>query len=126
MGERRALGFELRSSSCRSLSGMTRPISQDRYYRMFTSLYANSLLFSDHVSTNSSWTQAHVKSLLIVGRASFLARLLLLIKKPSSRTKDEERTDCEVVYPPCDTAALVKLGNLNGRKREIVSLAQFR
>ncbi|CAD6588962.1 MAG: asparagine-linked glycosylation protein, partial [Tremellales sp. Tagirdzhanova-0007] len=96
------------------------------YYRMFTSLYANSLLFSDHVSTNSSWTQAHVKSLLIVGRASFLARLLLLIKKPSSRTKDEERTDCEVVYPPCDTAALVKLGNLNGRKREIVSLAQFR
>ena len=93
---------------------------------MFTSLYANSLLFSDHTMTNSSWTQAHLKSLLIVGRSSLLARLLSLIEKSISRTKVEGRMDCEVLYPPCDTAALVKLGHLTERKREIVSLAQFR
>lgn len=80
--------------------------------------------------TNSSWTQAHIKSLLDAGRSSFLAGLFLMDAK--SRLKAEERGEtvgaeaaCEVVYPPCDTAAFLQ-AKLDGRKREIVSLAQFR
>lgn len=91
-----------------------------------------SLLFSEHIMTNSSWTQAHIESLLTVGRSSFLTSFLLLDDKSSKKRKDRtgtvaaRRAVCEVVYPPCDTGALVGLGNLEGRKREIVSLAQFR
>lgn len=103
-----------------------------RYYRIFTTLYATSLLYSQHIMTNSSWTQAHIKSLLSLGRSSFLA-ILLLLNDTSKRRKTQyeklqagARAECEVVYPPCDTAALVKLGNLDRRKGEIVSLAQFR
>jgi alpha-1,2-mannosyltransferase len=50
------------------------------------------------------------------------------IEKRIERKEDMEgeRTQCKVVYPPCDTAALVGLGKLESRKREIVSLAQFR
>ncbi len=103
-----------------------------RYYRIFTSLYATSLLFSEHIMTNSSWTQAHIKTLLTTGRSSFLASIVSLGERSIDRKmargelRDSGRTECEVAYPPCDTVALVELGNLDGRKREIVSLAQFR
>ncbi|WVF69838.1 hypothetical protein IAT40_004618 [Kwoniella sp. CBS 6097] len=102
------------------------------YYRIFTSLYSVSLLFSQHIMTNSSWTQAHIQSLLTAGRNSYLAGFLLkdetTLQKREERgeAKKEDRARCEVVYPPCDTTELVKLGGLDKRKREIVSLAQFR
>ncbi|OCF38298.1 alpha-1,2-mannosyltransferase [Kwoniella heveanensis CBS 569] len=82
------------------------------YYRIFTSLYSVSLLFSQHIMTNSSWTQAHIQSLLTA--------------EERGEAKEEDRARCEVVYPPCDTKELVKLGNLDKRKKEIISLAQFR
>ncbi|WWC86926.1 uncharacterized protein L201_001805 [Kwoniella dendrophila CBS 6074] len=102
------------------------------YYNIFTTLYSVSLLFPQHIMTNSSWTQAHIKSLLINARGSFLASILLKdgksLEKKEERgeAKKEDRARCEVVYPPCDTKEFVKLGGLNQRKREIVSLAQFR
>jgi alpha-1,2-mannosyltransferase len=83
--------------------------------------------------TNSSWTQAHIKSLLTKGRASWLAGLFLLnepAKGAQSTIPDSSRPSgngaCEVVYPPCDTEELVKLGRLDRRERKVVSLAQFR
>jgi alpha-1,2-mannosyltransferase len=91
---------------------------------VFTSLYAVALLFSQHIMTNSSWTQAHIKSLLNDGRHSLLASLLLM--DDASRNAGDTARVCEVVYPPCDTTELSKLGNLDSRKRELVSLAQFR
>jgi hypothetical protein len=38
----------------------------------------------------------------------------------------EEKAGCRVVFPPCDTEALQGLGKLSERKRQLVSLAQFR
>lgn len=100
------------------------------YYRIFTSLYAASLLFAEVIMTNSSWTQAHIQSLLLSARSGWLASILL--KDESAMQAREKRGEpsgrgvCEVVYPPCDVTGLVKLGRLQKRKREIVSLAQFR
>ncbi|GMK57824.1 hypothetical protein CspeluHIS016_0406580 [Cutaneotrichosporon spelunceum] len=94
------------------------------YYRMFTSLYSVAVLFSQHTMTNSSWTQAHIKSLLNDGRRSLLAQLLLM--DDASRNAGDTARVCEVVFPPCDTTELSKLGNLDSRNRELVSLAQFR
>lgn len=95
-----------------------------RYYNVFTSVYGVALLFSQHTMTNSSWTQAHIQSLLNAGRSSMLASLLL--QDDASRNAGERKPVCEVVYPPCDTSELSKLGQLGSRKRELVSLAQFR
>ncbi|WWD21459.1 hypothetical protein CI109_105944 [Kwoniella shandongensis] len=102
------------------------------YYHIFTSLYSVSLLYTEDIMTNSSWTQAHIQSLLTAARSSFLASILL--KDEMTLTKREERGEstkddraqCQVVYPPCDTREFMKLGGLEKRKREIVSLAQFR
>ena len=101
-----------------------------RYYKIFTSLYATSLLFSEEVMTNSSWTQAHITNLLNKGRNSFLASLLLMDDRTREiRAKNGEidpKAGCRVVFPPCDTEGLQSLGKLGDRKRELVSLAQFR
>ena len=75
--------------------------------------------------TNSSWTQAHIKSLLLAGRSSTLASLMTMDMSALEK-RNTPVPKCEVVYPPCDTAELVKLGKLDKRKRLIVSLAQFR
>lgn len=81
--------------------------------------------------TNSSWTQAHITNLINQGRQSTVAGLLLLDDRTQEiRAKRGEATEaparCRVVFPPCDTDGLQKLGNLDKRQREMVSLAQFR
>lgn len=80
--------------------------------------------------TNSSWTHAHITNLLTKGRTSFLASLLLMDDRTREiRAKNGEidpKAGCRVVFPPCDTEGLQGLGNLGSRKRELVSLAQFR
>lgn len=102
------------------------------YYSIFTRLYALALLFSDHTMTNSSWTQAHIKSLRTSARSSFAASILLkdeaadVARESRGESTKADRAVCEVVYPPCDTRELSKLGNLTNRARELVSLAQFR
>jgi alpha-1,2-mannosyltransferase len=105
-------------------------LADSRYYKIFTSLYATSLLFSEEVMTNSSWTQAHITDLLNKGRNSFLASLLLMDDRTREiRAKNGEidpKAGCRVAFPPCDTEGLQGLGKLGDRKRELVSLAQFR
>ncbi|KAL1406231.1 asparagine-linked glycosylation protein [Vanrija albida] len=102
------------------------------YYAIFTRLYAISLLFSEYTMTNSSWTQAHIKSLLTFGRSSFGAGLLLLddksqeMREKRGESAPEDRARCEVVFPPCDTKELSTLGQLDQREPTLVSLAQFR
>ncbi|WVQ76077.1 hypothetical protein IAR50_005714 [Cryptococcus sp. DSM 104548] len=102
------------------------------YYYIFTSIYSVSLLYAQHIMTNSSWTQAHIKSLLTSASSSFLASILLKdelsVQKQKERKElvDGEGLECGVVYPPTDTKELSRLGGLETRKREIVSLAQFR
>ena len=86
--------------------------------------YAFSLRKASFLMVNSSWTKAHIDSILYHdnGFLNILAYLpplvflrpLLAVLKP-----------VEVVYPPCDTRELVGLP-LEGRRRIIVSLAQFR
>jgi len=74
--------------------------------------------------TNSSWTQAHFMSLLTKGRNGFLASLCLM-DETALQKNGGEKAACEVVFPPCDTGALTGF-KLDGRSKEIVSLAQFR
>ena len=86
--------------------------------------YAFSLRKASFLMVNSSWTKAHIDSILYHdnGFLNILAYLpplvflrpLLAVLKP-----------VEVIYPPCDTRELVGLP-LEGRRRIIVSLAQFR
>jgi len=102
------------------------------YYHIFTALYSLSLLFSEHTMTNSSWTQAHIQSLMQGAKSSVGASILLLdeasdiARESRGESAPEDRARCEVVYPPCDTRELSKLGNLSKRKYDLVSLAQFR
>jgi alpha-1,2-mannosyltransferase len=98
----------------------------NRYYQIFTRLYAISLLFANELMTNSSWTQAHIKDLLRLGRSTWLAYILNLdVPSSTKQAVNEER--CRVVYPPCDTREFLHLP-LHGRGRQptLTSLAQFR
>ena len=74
--------------------------------------------------TNSSWTSAHITSLVSGARRGWLSALLLLDDK--SVKQHGGGGGAEIVYPPCDTSGLRGLGNLDKRKRQIISLAQFR
>jgi alpha-1,2-mannosyltransferase len=74
--------------------------------------------------SNSSWTQAHFTSLLAKGRNGVLA-FLFLMDETALQKNGGEKAACDVVFPPCDTGALSG-SKLDGRSREIVSLAQFR
>ena len=73
---------------------------------------------------NSSWTKAHIDSILyhdngLLNILTYLPPLVFL--RPSLAALKP----AEIVYPPCDTRELAELP-LNGRGRTIVSLAQFR
>lgn len=109
-----------------------------RYYSIFATLYATALLFCQEIMTNSSWTQAHIQSLLAKGKKSWLAGLLLMDDLSERKRRErgergesdqaaEQIERCKVLFPPCDTGDLARFG-LEGRgeRRGIVSLAQFR
>lgn len=113
------------------------------YYALFTRMYSVALLFSEYTMTNSSWTQAHIQSLITAGRSTILAKLLLLDddtqrhREKRGLSTAEDRSLCEVVYPPCDTTELSKLvkldqrferldGSTQGKTVHLASLAQFR
>ncbi|ORX38870.1 hypothetical protein BD324DRAFT_617618 [Kockovaella imperatae] len=95
------------------------------YYHILTSLYATALLFSQYTMANSSWTSAHITSLVSEARRGWLSSLLLMDDKAIAIHGDKP-TGVKTVYPPCDTTALSSLGRLDHRKRELFSLAQFR
>jgi alpha-1,2-mannosyltransferase len=95
-----------------------------RYYRTFMFFYAFSLRKASFLVVNSSWTKAHIDSILyhdngLLDILSYLPPLVFL--RPSLATLKP----VEIVYPPCDTRELAELP-LEGRGRTIVSLAQFR
>ena len=97
---------------------------RDRYYRIFMFFYAFSLRKASFLMVNSSWTKAHIDSILyhdngLLNVLSYLPPLVFL--RPSLAALKP----AEIVYPPCDTRELAKLP-LEGRGRMIVSLAQFR
>jgi len=73
---------------------------------------------------NSSWTKAHIDSILYHhnGFHNILTYLSPLIFLRSSLAG---LRPTGIVYPPCDTRELAELP-LEGRGRTIVSLAQFR
>ena len=86
--------------------------------------YAFSLRKASFLMVNSSWTKAHVDSILfhdngILNILTYLPPLVFL--RPTLATLKP----AEIVYPPCDTHELAGLP-LERRGRIIVSLAQFR
>ena len=86
--------------------------------------YAFSLRKASFLMANSSWTKAHIDSILFHDNGfldilTYLPPLVFL--RPSLATLKP----AEIVYPPCDTRELVKLP-LEGRGRIIIGLAQFR
>ena len=73
---------------------------------------------------NSSWTKAHIDSILFHDNG-FLNILTYLPPLVFLRPPKATRKPAKIVYPPCDTRELAGLP-LEGRGRVIVSLAQFR
>lgn len=97
------------------------PFNVNRYYRLFAFAYSYSLSNADVIVANGTWTRDHIASLLSPWR-----------KKPSKTAKKDDDANVssnseqvEIVYPPCDTEALQQLP-LEGRKRILLSVAQFR
>lgn len=73
------------------------------YYAAFVRMYKFALRRADIVMVNSTWTKAHVDSLMGPGSGG-----------------------SRVVYPPCDTEKLSQIPLDNGRENVILSVAQFR
>jgi len=73
---------------------------------------------------NSSWTKAHIDSILYHDNG-FLNILTYLPPLVFLRSSLAALKPAEIVYPPCDTRELAELP-LEDRGRTIVSLAQFR
>ncbi|KAB5595180.1 Alpha-1,2-mannosyltransferase [Ceratobasidium theobromae] len=82
------------------------------YYRLFALAYSASLSLAEPIMVNSSWTKAHVDHLLNHAPVT-KSNLSVSDKGPA------------IVYPPCDTQSMASL-SLEGRKKIILSLAQFR
>jgi alpha-1,2-mannosyltransferase len=85
--------------------------------------YAESLRKSSFTMVNSSWTKAHVDSILNHSDVllDFLHYIppLFLLKLGSSRKPSR------IVYPPCDTREMAGF-SLSDRQHVILSVAQFR
>ncbi|MBZ6370674.1 MAG: glycosyltransferase [Microbacterium hominis] len=88
------------------------------YYRLFATAYTASLRCADVIWVNSSWTRAHVES---------------LVNGASGSKGGRRRKRIRLLYPPCDTTHLAQFP-LETRYRippsqesiTILSLAQFR
>ncbi|KAJ8473444.1 hypothetical protein ONZ45_g16294 [Pleurotus djamor] len=96
------------------------------YYRIFMYYYATALRCASFLMVNSSWTKAHVDSIL-KHDDPLLDLLIKLVLWPlmlllSSHQYPEYAT---IVYPPCDTRELAQFP-LEGREHIILSVAQFR
>ena len=84
------------------------------YYALLIRAYAWCLGFGQEIMVNSSWTKAHLDTLLGSGADG-----------KGSSAAPEERV-CKV-FPPCETGDLGKLPVIEAKRERIVlSLAQFR
>lgn len=116
-------------------------------------LYALSLLNASFLMVNSSWTKAHVDEVIALVQDSpkendankmshsrprwfgwlwwFASRVFfwgVWGRVPSPQLSEQSSKigiETKIVYPPCDTKRLTSFP-LGGRRRIIVSLAQFR
>ncbi|KAI1826892.1 glycosyltransferase family 4 protein [Xylaria intraflava] len=91
-----------------------RGAAKRRYWRWFASLYSRMGASVDVVMTNSTWTQAHIRSLW-----------------GPRRQRRSSSNEIAVVYPPCavsDIEDAVELSEQTERQRQkcIVYIAQFR
>jgi alpha-1,2-mannosyltransferase len=100
-------------------------------------LYTASLHHASFLMTNSTWTNAHVRSVLAFRPPALLSLLLsavlfepfllalrTLIRRAYAPLKVNALTT-RIVYPPCDTKALTEFP-LENREPVILSIAQFR
>ncbi len=88
--------------------------------------YAAALRQASFLMVNSSWTKAHVDSIL--KHSDTMIDILHMPISFSFRliVSDHQSPDnAAIVYPPCDTKELAQFP-LNGRERTILSIAQFR
>ncbi|KIM43076.1 glycosyltransferase family 4 protein, partial [Hebeloma cylindrosporum] len=96
------------------------------YYRLFMYYYAISLRTPSFVMVNSSWTKAHVDSILqhsdVLLDGLHLLPPLVFIKLFTSQNAP---SSARIVYPPCDTREMATFP-LIPRQRIILSVAQFR
>lgn len=104
-------------------------------------LYSLSLHFASFLMTNSSWTDAHVRSVLAYEAPSwvsiptwlafyvspFLYVLSWFVNKRYAKESGlyPDHLGTKVVFPPCDTSAMASFP-LDGREATILSIAQFR
>ncbi|KAK0540631.1 asparagine-linked glycosylation protein [Tilletia horrida] len=117
------------------------------YYHLFASAYSFSLARANTIVANSSWTKAHLDTLLfgkphnkraqpipaVTGAAdSAEARQDRVLRQALDARRGKKKREVEIVYPPCDTTAFSAFpleGPAEGEEREaglLVSLAQFR
>jgi alpha-1,2-mannosyltransferase len=101
-------------------------------------IYSASLHHASFLMTNSTWTDAHVRSVLAFQAPPLLALLSslalyccplflglhILVKRAYAPLKRRE-LGTSIVYPPCDTKALTEF-SLERREPIILSIAQFR
>jgi alpha-1,2-mannosyltransferase len=97
-----------------------------RYYRFLMFYYAQSLRKASFVMVNSSWTKAHIDSILthsdqLIEFLHYLPPFMLFKSVGWMRSYGPAL----IVYPPCDTRKMTKF-SLTNRQRVIVSVAQFR
>jgi len=78
------------------------------YYKLFAILYGICGYFANITMVNSTWTYNHINSL-------FFRRTLLRGINP-----------LKIVYPPCGNNEFLSKFNLEGRKKQILSVGQFR
>lgn len=89
------------------------------YYALLIRAYAWCLGFGQEIMANSSWTKAHLDTLLGSGGSGGTDATTELSLTPAERVSK--------VFPPCETGDLGKLPIVEtGRERVILSLAQFR
>ncbi|KAK0544817.1 asparagine-linked glycosylation protein [Tilletia horrida] len=109
------------------------------YYHLFASAYTYSLSRADAIVANSSWTKAHLDTLIYGSRPKAgkkpvpeLADTQGQKRKRRQRLGVTRRKQVEIVYPPCDTTAFSAFpleGSEQNDGRDpglLVSLAQFR
>ncbi|KAI5123105.1 hypothetical protein M0805_001461 [Coniferiporia weirii] len=101
------------------------------YYRVFMYHYASALKRASFLMVNSSWTKNHIDSILvrkdtllsaIHGFLALLSPILLLTSVSDGHIPPKS---AQIVYPPCETQELTGFA-LEGRKKIILSVAQFR
>lgn len=96
------------------------------YYRTFMYFYAFSLRTASFLMVNSSWTKDHVDAILKRSDPILDSVILLpLLLFTTSFNTNGAPEGARIVYPPCDTREIAAFP-LEGRKRVILSVAQFR